>query len=87
MPITVSLPSILRDRTKEWSIHVEASTLEEAIDQIDKRYPGFKTDVISANGAIRPSLFVLVNGIRVSDLNIPTPEGSKIEIERVIAGG
>jgi molybdopterin converting factor small subunit len=89
MTVKVSVPSVLWDRTKEWNMEVEGSTVGEVIEELNARYPGFKSDILVDN-KVRVSLAVFVNSDDIrhtGGLNTPTPDGTKINIIRAIAGG
>jgi predicted phage tail protein len=87
MAISISLPSVLGDRTGEETVEVEARTLREAIDKLEVRYPGFRSDLLTDAGNVRPSLAVLVNGRVTSDLEEPMPDNAVVGIVQEIAGG
>jgi molybdopterin synthase sulfur carrier subunit len=83
----VSLPSVLGERTHECHVEVTASTLKEAIEQLESKYPGFRDDLCSANGGVRPSLTVMIDGRSVRSLDHPLHDNSEIDITSPMAGG
>ena len=89
MPVTISLDSALVRRTNKNNIEVNASSVEEAIKELNILYPGFESDILdSENGGVRESLQIFVNGTEIlDDLNTPIPDGSTIDIVRLMVGG
>ena len=62
MPI-IAIPSLLRNLTNgEESITVSGTTIREAIDNLESRYPGMKARLCEGD-RIKPGIAVYVNGL------------------------
>ena len=62
MPI-IAIPSLLRKLTNgEESITVSGTTIREAIDNLESRYPGMKARLCEGD-RIKPGIAVYVNGL------------------------
>ncbi|HXG46364.1 MAG TPA: MoaD/ThiS family protein [Methylomirabilota bacterium] len=91
MPAKVRIPTPLRKLTHdEEVVEVNASTIGEAITELQARYPGIKERLIDENGAIRRFVNVYVNeeDIRfLQNQQTPLKPGDEVSIIPAIAGG
>ena len=91
MPKIVRIPTPLRKLTNnEELIEVTASTIGEAITELQSRFPGIKERLLDESGAIRRFVNVYVNeeDIRfLQDQQTALKEGDEISIIPAIAGG
>ncbi len=90
MPITVKLPTILRNHADGAPV-VEASggTLAEILADLDARYPGL-TDRLRRDGGLSRFVNVYVNEEDVRHLgalDAPIAEGDTVSIIPAVAGG
>ena len=59
----VWIPALLRDLTGgQECIRVEAGTVAEVVDELERRFPGF-AERICEEGRLRPSMSVVVDGV------------------------
>jgi molybdopterin synthase sulfur carrier subunit len=91
MALKVLIPTPLRKLTADAdSVELEAGNVRDIIDQLDQRYPGFRTRVCDDSGELRRFINVYVDGEDVRFLdNLSTKVGDGVEVSIVpaIAGG
>lgn len=91
MSATVRIPTILRTYTQgATEVTVEAGTLQEAIADLDRQYPGIGARVLDEAGELRRFVNVYVNDddVRFLDgLQTSLAEGAGISIIPAVAGG
>ncbi len=91
MPIKVRIPTPLRKLTNnEEIVEVSASTVADAIAELQSRFPGIKDRLLDENGAVRRFVNVYVNEEDIRFLqNQETliKPGDEISIIPAIAGG
>jgi len=91
MPTKVRIPTPLRKLTNnEELVEINATTIGEAVAQLQARYPGIKERLVDDNGEIRRFVNVYVNeeDIRfLKNLQTPIKDGDEISIIPAIAGG
>jgi molybdopterin converting factor small subunit len=69
------------------TIEVEGSTLREAINALDRRYPGVAFRMIDEQGQIRPHMNIFVGEQSVRDPDVALAEGVEIYIVGALSGG
>jgi molybdopterin converting factor small subunit len=91
MSIAVKVPTILRTYTGgAATVAVEGNTLQDALTDLDRQFPGIGARVLDDTGKLRRFVNVYVNDDDVrflSDLATPTPDGVTISIIPAVAGG
>ena len=90
MAILINIPSPLRTITKDGTIEVKGKTLEECINDLDKKFNGIKKRLINDDGEVNNFLNFYINGddIRHSKgLKTEIETGSYIDIVPAMAGG
>jgi molybdopterin synthase sulfur carrier subunit len=91
MAVKVRIPTPLRKLTNDAElVEVEAKTVAEAIDGLQKMYPGIKDRLVDETGAVRRFVNVYVNeeDIRfLQNQQTPLKDGDEISIIPAIAGG
>jgi sulfur-carrier protein len=91
MPVTVRIPSVLRNLTagKE-TIEVEAATVDQAINAIEAAHPGIKARLCDDTGKLRRFVNVVVaeedSRFLVGQVT-PVKNGDLIDIGPASAGG
>jgi len=87
----VRIPTPLRKLTNnEEVVEVDASTINEAIAELQARFPGFKERLLDDTGAVRRFVNVYVNeeDIRfLENQQTKLKDGDEISIIPAIAGG
>ncbi|BDG10741.1 MoaD/ThiS family protein [Anaeromyxobacter paludicola] len=83
----VLIPSPLRSYTGASEVEASGSTLSQALDDLDRRYPGLRFRMIDEQGRIRPHVRVFVDGEQVFDLARPLRAGEDVQIVQALSGG
>ena len=88
MPVLVVLPRILVNLFpgSEREVEVSASSVREAIDALDARWPGMRDRVCDSRPAIRRHINVFVDGDKAT-LDTPLEPGTEVIIMTAISGG
>jgi molybdopterin synthase sulfur carrier subunit len=91
MSVTVKIPSPLYRLTDGLSVvEAQGGTISDVLQDLEMRFPGLKDQVCDAEGAVRPSIHIFVNGedIRfLSGLKTSLEDQARVSIIRAIAGG
>jgi molybdopterin synthase sulfur carrier subunit len=87
----VRVPSPLRKLTNnEEVVEIEATTICDAIAELQSRYPGIKDRLVDEKGEVRRFVNVYVNEEDIRFLqtqHTPLKEGDEVSIIPAIAGG
>ncbi|MBT2511864.1 MoaD/ThiS family protein [Streptomyces sp. ISL-98] len=80
---------MLRLVNYERTVQVQADTLGTALEQLEGRHPQIRQVLRDANGQIRRSHQLFLNGERVAipDLSMTLKEADQVEFLTAIAGG
>ncbi|TGQ31050.1 MULTISPECIES: MoaD/ThiS family protein [unclassified Mesorhizobium] len=86
--ITVTLPGVLVDLFpgSTRSVEMSASTVDEMIDELDRRWPGMRDRLCDSTPAIRKHINVFMDGERAK-LDTPIEPGTKVFVITAISGG
>ena len=88
---SVRIPTPLRKLTNEIDVvNTEAATLGEAIDGLEREYPGIKDRLCDEQGELRRFVNVYINGedVRFLDnLGTRLKSGDDVSIVPAVAGG
>jgi molybdopterin synthase sulfur carrier subunit len=91
MAIRIIIPTPLRRFTADDAqVDVEAETIVQVLDEMDKKYPGFKDRLCEEDGKLRRFFNIYVDGEDVrfmDDLETKVPEGAEVSIIPAISGG
>jgi len=90
MPITVRIPTPLRTLTGGADeVPVAATTVREALDNLEKKHPGLKERLLDEKGVRRfVNIYANEEDIRFLDnLDTSLKEGDSVSIVPAIAGG
>jgi molybdopterin synthase sulfur carrier subunit len=84
----VHLPTTLLPLFQELPRHLEldATTVSEAIDRLDERWPGLRDRLVEAGPALRPHINVYVDRERAG-LDTALDARSRIDVIAAISGG
>lgn len=89
--ITVFFPGVLRLRVgNRASATVEARTIREMIDALERDFPGLRFHLCYETGELRPYVNIFLNreNIRyLQGLDTPLSSGARIHILQSVAGG
>ncbi len=86
--VTVKLPAILTDLFpgSVRKVEVEASTVAEMVDALDRLWPGMKDRICDTRPAIRKHMNVFVDGEKLKYADSLAP-GSEVFVLTAISGG
>ncbi|PYS27548.1 MAG: molybdopterin synthase sulfur carrier subunit [Acidobacteria bacterium] len=91
MSLKVVIPAPLRKFTNgAESVEVEAATVQEVLNNLDSKYPGFRASICDESGSLRRFINIYINGEDVRFLeNLATPvtDGAEVAIVPAISGG
>jgi len=91
MSLKVVIPTPLRKYTAgAETVQVEASTVQEVLDTLDSKYPGFRSSVCDEKGGLRRFINIYLDGEDVrflENLKTPVTDGAEIAIVPAISGG
>ena len=90
--MNVRIPGLLRSYTGgaanvELSVAPAASTLADALESLNGRFPGFRFRIIDEQGAIRAHIKIFVDGVLARDLATPVRPDGKLMIVGALSGG
>lgn len=86
--IVVRLPAILVDLFPGSlrRVEMEAGTVAEMMQELDRRWPGMRDRLCDSRPAIRRHINVFIGGERAS-LDTPVPPGTEVFVLTAISGG
>ena len=91
MPVKVKVPTIMRDQVGgEPIVEGGGSTLGDLLDDLERRYPGFKHRIVTDEGRIHRFVNLYVNDEDVrylGALETSVNEGDTVSILPAVAGG
>lgn len=91
MPIEVRVGSVLRKKLNNArSVPAQGDNVRQVMEDLERRYPGFKSQIITENGELQQFINIFVNDedIRFLDgLDTKVEAGSIITILPAVAGG
>ena len=84
----VRIPSPLRSYTGgEANVTADGATVEEVIDDLDRRYPGLRFRVVDEQGSLRDHMTVWLDGERCRDLAAAVDGLDEVVIMQALSGG
>lgn len=86
--VTVRLPAVLTDLFpgSVRRVDVQASTVDEMVDQLDARWPGMRDRLCDTRPAIRRHINIFIDGERATLKTRLTP-GAEVFVLTAISGG
>ena len=91
MPVSVRIPTVFRKFTNNESVvQVDPDTISGIVDQLDGRYPGLKSQLLTEAGELHRFVNVYVNDedARYLDkLDTKVSEGDTVSLLPSVAGG
>ncbi|MBV8879487.1 MAG: MoaD/ThiS family protein [Planctomycetaceae bacterium] len=84
----VHVPSPLHSYTKNRAeVDADGVTLGALLDDLDRRYPGFRFRVVDEQQRIRPTILFYVNGAVTRTLDQPIAAADEVHIVAALSGG
>ena len=89
--LKVVIPTPLRKFTSGSElVEVEARTVQEVLDTLDSKYPGFRASVCDESGSLKRFINIYINGEDVrflENLSTRVNDGAEVAIVPAISGG
>lgn len=86
--VTVFVPQQLRNYTNgATSVQVMGATVDDALNDLDKRYPGIRFRIIDEQGRIRQHMRIFVDGERVKEISADVTARGEVHIFGALSGG
>ncbi|MCC6141862.1 MAG: MoaD/ThiS family protein [Nitrospira sp.] len=86
--MTVHIPSALRSYSaQQRDVEVEASTVADALAELDRRFPGIRFRIVTEQDAVRPHIRLFVNERQVFNLHTPLRHDDELYIVCALSGG
>jgi molybdopterin converting factor small subunit len=84
----VHIPSPLLSYTNQQNdVEADGSTLAEALDDLNRQFPGIRFRMIDEQDSIRPHMKIFVNGEQVFGLNTALKSSDEVYILQALSGG
>lgn len=84
----VHVPTALRSYTDhEATVDVDGVTVGDVLDELERRFPGFRFRVVDEVGRVREHILLLVDRQRVEDLDGHVGAGRELHIVMALSGG
>jgi molybdopterin synthase sulfur carrier subunit len=87
----IRIPQPLRKLTNDVDVvQTDAGTLAQAVDNLERDFPGIKERICDEAGELRRFVNVYVNGEDVrflQGMNTPLADGAEVSIVPAVAGG
>jgi sulfur-carrier protein len=91
MSITIIVPGSLKDLLNgSDQTTCEGKTIGECIDDLDSKFPGFRSKVVNEKGEINSSLMIFLDGQNLRSLDglaTSVKDGDEVSIIPFAAGG
>jgi molybdopterin converting factor small subunit len=85
--VKVLIPSPLLSYTKEREVEASGATITELIEDLDRKYPGFRFRVIDEQDKMRAHMRFFVNGEQVFDITEPLRPTDSVQLVQALSGG
>lgn len=84
----VHVPSPLHSYTKQKAeVDADGTTLSALLDDLDRRYPGFRFRVVDEQDRIRPTILIYVNQVVTRTLDTAVSAKDDVHIIAALSGG
>ena len=84
---SVRLGRTLRDAAGAAVLQVEAATLRDVFDQLVATHPGVERRIRDEAGGVRRHVAVFVDGVRVTDQQVPVGPSTQVDVLPAVSGG
>jgi molybdopterin converting factor small subunit len=86
--VKVYIPTPLRSYTNKQSVvEAEGPTAGAVLEEIERRYPGFRFRIIDEQGAVRQHIKIFINETPIRNLQAATQAGDAVHIVCALSGG
>jgi sulfur carrier protein ThiS len=89
MPTLIVPPPYQGPTRGQGRVEVEAGSVRAVLEEMERRFPGFRAQVVAPGGALHRFVKLFVNGelLERSDLERKLEAGDELEVVAAIAGG
>ena len=90
MPVTVHVTATLRNLVGAKSVDSSGATIGELLNNLESKYPGFKSQISDANGGLHRFVNIYLNDEDIRYLQreqTPVKSGDSLSIVPSVAGG
>lgn len=63
------------------------ATLDDALQELDRRYPGLRFRIVDEQAAVRPDIKLFVDGTLTRDLGAALPPAAELMLVGALSGG
>lgn len=81
------MPTSLLSYTRQREVQAGGASLAEALDDLERRYPGIRFRMIDEQDRVRPHIRFFVNGETTSSLSQPLRDSDEVLIVQALSGG
>lgn len=86
--VRVRIPSQLRSYTAGApEVDAEGETIDAALRDLDRRFPGIRFRVIDEQGAVRQHMRLFANGAAARRIDLALKDGDELMIVGALSGG
>jgi sulfur-carrier protein len=86
--VTIFIPTQLRNYTGgKTSVAAKGATIDEALADLDTRYPGIRFRVIDEQNRIREHMRIFVDGERALQTSAPVKANGEVHVFGALTGG
>jgi molybdopterin synthase sulfur carrier subunit len=84
----IQIPTPLRSYTAgEKYVVASGRTLDDLLDDLDRRFPGIRFRVVDEQGRLRPHMRIYVNRSIVDELATPISDDDEVVLMQALSGG
>jgi len=88
MAVTVEGDDLFRYRIGSEKVVSFGETIEQLINNLEVKYPGFRDDVLSdSNSSFRENVIVALNGTEARAMEQPLSDGDQVFFSYIESGG
>lgn len=86
--VTVHVAALLHSYTRgAREVPATGATLGEALEDLDRRFPGIRFRIVDEQDRLRPHVRFFVNGTDARDVATPLSDGDEVHIIGALSGG
>ncbi len=83
----VRIPAPLRSYTQVADVEAEGATVDEVLQDLDRRFPGIRFRIVDEQGRLRPHMKVFLDDAPTRDLDAPLGGVHELTIMQALSGG
>lgn len=83
----VHIPTPLRSYTNAPRVHATGTTLDDALRDLDRQFPGFRFRIVNEQDELREHIKIFIDQRIAQNLSEPIQTDAEIRIVMAISGG